>query len=358
LNGKGQTKVFMNETDDEKSRNRDLKKQIIALLVGAFIILLSGFFYLLSLYIYAETPGSAHAEKKIFSIHTGQNINIIAEKLHHLKIIQNPSKFKMLSRIKALSNKLKTGEYKLSPSMTPNEILDIIVSGKSMLYRITIPEGCNLTQVSLIIEKSELISCEKFYQVATDPTVTREMGISADTFEGYLFPDTYLFPKKTTPKIIIGTMLNRFREIFTKEWKNQANRLGLSIHEVVILASMIEKETGSAFERPIISSVFHNRLQKGMRLESDPTVIYAIQDFDGNLTREHLQTLTPYNTYKIIGLPLGPIANPGRKALEAALYPADTDYLFFVSKRDATHQFSNNIDEHNRAVKIFQIQKR
>jgi UPF0755 protein len=348
----------MNKTEDEKNGNRNLKKRIIVLSVCAFIILLSVFFYIISIFQYGNKPGSNQAEKKIFSIHKGQNIHAVAEQLHHRNIIQNPSKFKILSRIKFLSNKLKTGEYELSASMTPNEILDIIVSGKSMLYRITVPEGCNLYQVSLIIEKSELVSCGKFYQIATDPKVTREMGIPADTFEGYLFPDTYLFPKKATPKIIIATMLNRFKEIFTEDWKNQADRLGFSIHEIVIIASMIEKETGSSYERPIISSVFHNRLQKGMRLESDPTVIYAIQDFDGNLTREHLQTLTPYNTYKIIGLPLGPIANPGKKSLEAALYPADTDYLFFVSKRDATHQFSNNISEHNRAVRIFQIEKR
>ncbi|MBA4368955.1 MAG: endolytic transglycosylase MltG [Desulfobacterium sp.] len=348
----------MNKTEDGKNGNQDLKKRIIVLSVCAFIILISVFFYILSIYQYGKKPGSNQAEKKIFSIHTGQNIHTIAEQLQHLNIIQNPSKFKMLSRVKGLNNKLKTGEYELSPSMTPNEILDIIVSGKSMLYRITVPEGCNLHQVSLIIEKSELISCGKFYQTATDPKVTREMGIPADTFEGYLFPDTYLFPKKATPEIIIATMLNRFKEIFTEDWKNQADRLGFSIHEIVIISSMIEKETGSSYERPIISSVFHNRLQKGMRLESDPTVIYAIQDFDGNLTKKHLQTLTPYNTYKIIGLPLGPIANPGKKALEAALYPADTDYLFFVSKRDGTHQFSNTIDEHNRAVQIFQIQKR
>lgn len=348
----------MNKTEDEKSETRDLKKRITVLSVCAFIVFISVFFYIISIYQYGKKPGSNQAEKKIFSIHTGQNIHTIAEQLHHLHIIQNPSKFKMLSRIKGFSNKLKTGEYELSPSMTPNEILDIIVSGKSMLYRVTIPEGCNLHQVSMIIEKSELISCGKFYQTATDPKLTREMGIPAETFEGYLFPDTYLFPKKTTPKIIIATMLNRFKEIVTEDWKKQANQLGFSIHEIVIIASMIEKETGSSYERPIISSVFHNRLQKGMRLESDPTVIYAIQDFDGNLTREHLQTQTPYNTYKILGLPIGPISNPGKKSLEAALYPSDTDYLFFVSKRDATHQFSNTLDEHNRAVKIFQLQKK
>jgi len=242
--------------------------------------------------------------------------------------------------------------------MTPNEILDIIVSGKSMLYRVTVPEGYNLFQVSQVIEKSGLATFDHFYQAATDPELAHEMGIPADTFEGYLFPDTYLFSKETTPRKIITAMVNRFQEMFTENWNEQAKRLGLTIHEIVTLASIIEKETGVPDERKMISSVFHNRLRKKMRLESDPTVIYAIPDFNGNLTRKHLQTVTPYNTYKIRGLPPGPIANPGDKALEAALYPAEAPYLFFVAKRDRTHHFSTTISEHNKAVRKYQIRKR
>lgn len=153
-------------------------------------------------------------------------------------------------------------------------------------------------------------------------------------------------------------MLSRFQSVFTKEWENKAEKLGFSIHQIVTLASIIEKETGAPFERPVISSVFHNRLKKGMRLESDPTVIYSIHNFDGNITRAHLNEHTPYNTYKIRGLPPGPIANPGKEAMEAALFPADTPYLYFVSKRDRTHKFSTNITEHNRAVRKYQILRR
>ena len=157
---------------------------------------------------------------------------------------------------------------------------------------------------------------------------------------------------------IISTMVQRFRSIFTPAWEDRAGHYGFTVHQVVTLASIIEKETGASFERPLISSVFHNRLKKKMRLESDPTVIYGIKNFDGNLTRKHLKTHTPYNTYKIRGLPAGPIANPGRASLEAALFPDDTAYLYFVSKKDSTHHFSNNLKEHNRAVRKYQLSRK
>ena len=157
---------------------------------------------------------------------------------------------------------------------------------------------------------------------------------------------------------IISAMVNRFWSVFTTEWKVRAKDLGFTVHQIVTLASIIEKETGAAFERPIISSVFHNRLKKKMRLESDPTVIYGIKNFDGNLTRKHLSTHTPYNTYKIKGLPAGPIANPGRASLEAALYPERSVFIYFVSKKDNTHYFSTNLKEHNQAVRKYQLRRK
>ena len=153
-------------------------------------------------------------------------------------------------------------------------------------------------------------------------------------------------------------MINRFRSVFTTEWEARAEQLGFTVHQIVILASIIEKETGAPFERPIISSVFHNRLKKKMRLESDPTVIYGIEDFDGNLTRKHLLTRTPYNTYTIKGLPAGPIANPGRLSMEAALHPEKTAYIYFVSKKDSTHHFSTNLKQHNKAVRKYQLRRK
>ena len=153
-------------------------------------------------------------------------------------------------------------------------------------------------------------------------------------------------------------MVRRFQEVFTPAWEERARERKMTVHQVVTLASIIEKETGAPAERPVISSVFHNRLQKDMRLASDPTVIYGIKDFNGNLTRKDLTTPTPYNTYKIKGLPPGPIANPGADAIQAALYPADTDFLFFVSKRDGTHHFSKTYPEHEKAVRKYQLRRK
>jgi UPF0755 protein len=225
------------------------------------------------------------------------------------------------------------------------------------LYKVTVPEGSTLKQIAAIVESAGLATRAEFLSVAADADFVREKGIDAGTFEGYLFPETYFFPKNTAAREVITAMVDRFRSVFTEAWKKRAADIGLSVHQVLTLASIIEKETGAPSERPIISSVFHNRLRRGMRLETDPTVIYGIDDFDGNLTRKHLATPTPYNTYLISGLPPGPIASPGRAAIEAALYPADTAYLYFVSKKDGTHQFSKTFADHNRAILTYQLKK-
>jgi UPF0755 protein len=241
--------------------------------------------------------------------------------------------------------------------MTPAEILDILVSGRVRLYKLTVPEGYNQYQIAALVADADLATADAFLKSAADPALLRAKGIAADSLEGYLFPDTYYFPHQTPPGTIIATMVQNFWSVFTPAFEKRAGELNLSVHQVVTLASIIEKETGIASERPLISSVFHNRLKRGMRLESDPTVIYGIEEFDGNLTRRHLTTRTPYNTYRISGLPPGPIANPGREALKAALYPASTDYLFFVSRQDNTHYFSTNLKDHNRAVRQFQLRR-
>jgi UPF0755 protein len=232
-----------------------------------------------------------------------------------------------------------------------------MAEGKVLLRKLIIPEGASLRQIAEIAAGTGLIRESDFLKAARNTELLHENGIDAPSLEGYLFPDTYHFSRNVTPEKIISAMIRRFNEVFTPEWKARASALGFSVHEVVTLASIIEKETGAASERPMIASVFHNRLKKGMRLESDPTVIYGIKDFDGNITRKHLNTHTPYNTYRIRGLPPGPIANPGKAALEAALYPEDTRFIFFVSKDGKTHKFSSNLRDHNRAVRKYQLRK-
>ena len=260
--------------------------------------------------------------------------------------------------MKKAGRKLQAGEFILSAAKSPDQILKILIKGKVKLYRITLPEGLNIKEVAALVEKANLSTQKKFVDLCHDRSFISSLGIKAISLEGYLFPDTYFFPKHTSCENIITTMIEHFKIIFTEKWQVRTKTIGFSVHDIVILASIIEKETGDAQERPLISSVFHNRLKKNMRLESDPTVIYGIKNFDGNIKRKHLKTITPYNTYQIKGLPMGPIANPGALSLQAALYPAKSKYLFFVSKKDTTHKFSKTIREHNQAVKKYQLRKK
>ncbi len=315
----------------------------------------SSLFFELSIYV--KKPASLDRTKKKMTVYPGQTFQTTLMKLHEMKIVKNPFKFKMVAVFKGYDKRIKAGEYLLSGAMPPSEIFKVLIRGKVRLYRLTVPEGYNLYQIATLVADSGWGTKTAFLKTAKDAAWTKRAGIDADTLEGYLFPDTYFFQKEAMAEQIISTMIKQFWSVFSPEWTEKASKLGLSVHEVVTLASIIEKETGAPFERPIISSVFHNRLKKRMRFESDPTVIYGLKGFDGNLTRKHLSTFTPYNTYQIKGLPPGPIANPGRKALEAALYPADTGYLFFVSKKDRTHQFSTNLKNHIRAVKKYQLRK-
>ena len=336
-----------------------MKKTLLFIGIALLIVIGIAAGLLYELKTFASTPANKSTpEPVIVNVAQGQTLNTTAAILLRKSLIKNADKFVMIARLKGYDKRLKAGEYLLSAAMTPLQLLDIMVKGTVKLYKLTIPEGYNLFQIAELVEASNLGTKTDFIQAATDAGRVRQNGLEGKTFEGYLFPDTYFFPKKASIDSMIAAMVKRFWSIFTPDWQARAKELGLTVHQVVTLASIIEKETGAAFERPIISSVFHNRLNKKMRLESDPTVIYGIENFDGNLTRKHLTTSTPYNTYKIRGLPIGPIANPGSASLQAALYPDKTKYIYFVSRKDTTHQFSTNLKQHNQAVKEYQLRRR
>ena len=335
-----------------------MKKFLISAAIGIVLIFGVMVAFLLHLQHYAQTPASQTSQSAVITVPAGQSFSATTAALTNSRIIKEPFKFKIVARLKGYDKKLQAGEYVLSAAMSPIQILQKMATGEIKLYKLTVPEGLNLNQIADLVEAAGLASKSSFIAAATNADLTHQQDLPAETFEGYLFPETYFFPKNVPAKTIIITMVNRFRQIFNTAWQQRARQLGFSVHQIVILASIIEKETGAPFERPIISSVFHNRLHKKMRLESDPTVIYGLKNFDGNLKRKHLETPTPYNTYKRNGLPAGPIANPGKKSLEAALYPADTDYIYFVSKKDQTHQFSTNYQDHHRAVQKYQLRRK
>jgi UPF0755 protein len=304
---------------------------------------------------YAQNPASTKFEPNMISIQPGQSFKSITEKLHDNGIIDNIFKFILYTRIKGFDRDVKAGHYLLSPDMPPQKIIEVLVRGKVYLHRVTIPEGYNLHEVAALLESINIVKSSDFLTAANDSKLTEQLGINAKNFEGYLFPDTYFFEKGATPQKIISTMVKQFYNTFNPLWEKRSSDLTLSMHEIVTLASIIEKETGLAEERPLISSVFHNRLKKNMRLQSDPTVIYGVENFDGNLTRKHLQTPTAYNTYTRHGLPPSPIAAAGKASLEAALFPPESPYLFFVSKNDRSHFFSTNYEDHKTAVRKYQL---
>jgi UPF0755 protein len=333
-----------------------LKKALLLVVISIFLIVCAAFGIYIELRMYADAPAEANnSDKVVINVRQGQSLKTTADLLYQKSIIKNPLKLILVARIKGYDKRLKAGEYLLSAAMTPRQILKIMVKGAVKLHKLTVPEGYNTDQIAELVAQAGFGTKDEFSRAASDAARARILGLEAETVEGYLFPDTYFFPKDVTVEKIISTMVQQFWSIFRPEWKDRAKSYGFTVHQVVTLASIIEKETGAPFERPLISSVFHNRLRKKMRLESDPTVIYGIQNFDGNLTRKHLKTSTPYNTYAIRGLPVGPIANPGSAALEAALFPDKTAYIYFVSKKDRTHHFSTNLKEHNRAVRKYQL---
>ena len=252
---------------------------------------------------------------------------------------------------------LKAGEYGLSAAMSLRDILGAIHAGRVLEHKVVIPEGFALAQIVERLAGLKLLKAEEALALARDRQFLDGLGIKADSLEGYLFPDTYYFARGLGTRKVITALARRF----LVEWEHlapAAAALGLSRHQAVTLASIIEREAKLEAERPLISSVYHNRLKKGMPLQADPTVIYGLPRFEGNLTRDHLGQDTPYNTYLKKGLPPGPICSPGRASLKAALHPAPEDYLYFVAKGDGSHQFSRTYPDHSRAVRRFQINRR
>ncbi len=311
-----------------------------------------------------QQPVSEQRPMVIVKVPPGSSFKSVAAMFEERGFIRSRDGFYLLALLKEQLNSVKAGEYYLSPAMTPEEILEVIVSGRPIEYQITIPEGYNIFQIASILKHSKLVKeKDEFIKAVRDPALLEKYSIPADSAEGYLFPDSYLIPKGYNAHDIAVLMINRFYEIWRENaFETRAQELGTTRHKVVILASIVEEEAMRADERPVIASVFWNRLRKGMPLQADPTVRYGIlveqQVNKKRLRWKDLRRSTPYNTYTLPGLPNGPISNPGLESLRAVLYPAKTDYIYFVSRNNGTHKFSVTLKEHNRAVQKYQKRKR
>ncbi len=327
------------------------------------VVFFLGFFFLVAIFLsigfgyYLIVPAKKEAREQVFNVREGLTLKEVAGELERKGLITNKSPFLLWARLMGYSKKIKAGEYRLNSGMTPVKILHMLCKGAIITYPVTIPEGFTRKQIGALMEKKGLVNRDEFLSITGDPKTAKRYGLSGNDLEGYLYPDTYRFSRGLPAVTVIDVMVRRFWEVI-EPMLGMADGADMTIEEVVTLASIVEKETGRAEERPIIASVFLNRLKKRMRLESDPTVIYGIENFNGNLTRKDLAQRTPYNTYVIRELPLGPIGNPGFESIKAVLLPARTDYLYFVSKNDGTHYFSKTLKEHNRAVNIYQKKRR
>ena len=273
------------------------------------------------------------------------------------RLIRDKIIFLFIGRISGIDRKIRAGYYSIYGSASPLDILKMLKKGQIIEYEITVLEGDSLREVAEKLSEKGIINIEDFIQLSSDEDFLASYEIDAPTFEGYLFPDTYKIPKGMDPEDAIGMMINKMREKYSGELMVRASKLGLSEREVLTLASIIEKESATDDERYLISAVYHNRLRKGIPLQADPTAIYRIKSFREKITAKDLQRKTPYNTYIINGLPPGPIASPSIKSINAALYPADVPYIYFVSNNDGSHHFSVTAEEHQAAVKSYREKK-
>ncbi|HZR83844.1 MAG TPA: endolytic transglycosylase MltG [Candidatus Binatia bacterium] len=289
----------------------------------------------------------------VVDVAQGQRLSAIAAELEEAGVVRDAHLFALLARARGLDRRIRTGKYEMPGGQTPSEVLDALAFGRRRLFMVTIPEGLTVDEIALLLESAELGPASGFRALARDPEFVRSLALPGDpsNLEGYLFPDTYAFRTSAPAEETLGRMARRFAEVFAGEIAEAASAIGLTAHQAVTLASLIEKEAAVERERPMISAVFHNRLRLGMPLQSDPTAVYGVEGHAGPVTHADLERDTPHNTYRIAGLPPGPIASPGRASLEAAVHPAPgMRALYFVARRDRTHEFSDTLAEHQRAV--------
>ncbi|MBT4258324.1 MAG: endolytic transglycosylase MltG [Nitrospina sp.] len=336
-----------------------MHRWITKVFITGFWGLLVLIWIVISLFYYQGTrPASQDSRSVTFEVQPGMTLKQVTLELFNQRLILSPSAFQAIAYIQDKEKQIMVGEFSLSPSMLPTEIILRLTSGKTILYPLTIPEGYRITEIASLLDTQGLASSEVFILQTQDKDLIKSMDIPTDSLEGYLFPETYYLSKLTPEKKIVQKMVNTFKEkVLKSQLLKSTKESPLSLHEIITLASLIEKETGLDSERKLISSVFHNRLRKNMRLQTDPTVIYAIEKFDGNIRKRDLKIDSPYNTYRYKGLPPGPISSPGIKSIEAAIFPIKSNHLYFVSRQDGSHHFSSTLVEHNQAVKKYQLRK-
>lgn len=331
-------------------------KKALLLLLLVIVVAAAATFYI---WRGVALPYQGFQGEQFVVIETGSSVAAIGRALAEAGVVRDARSFQIAARIKGDATRMQAGEYRFAEPATAFAVVDRIARGDVYARPITFPEGRTAAEMAGIFEARGFGSRADFTAAAGDASRVGAFDSEARDLEGYLFPSTYLLPRSATAEILVGQMVQSFERAFDADLRAAASALGFSVRDAVTMASLVEEEAQIPDERPIISAVYHNRLKIGMGLQCDATVIYAMQragTWNGNITRADLAMDSPYNTYRYRGLPPGPIANPGRASLEAAVKPADVPYLYYVSRNDGSHAFATTLDEHNRNVQQYQIQ--
>jgi UPF0755 protein len=331
--------------------------KLFAALVIVLVVLGVAAYYLGAKRLYEPFKGYT-ANEQFVEVASGAGPASIGQRLVEAGIVRDPYTWRAALWVSGRARELKAGEYRFDQPMNALEVVDKIARGDVYRRLVTFREGLTIYDMSLVFEQAGLGAAEDFRKAAKDAKLIHDLDPDAPDLEGYLFPDTYALRRETPVSTLIGQMVSAFKKAFTPDLEDAAKTRGLTVRQAVTLASLVEKETALTEERPVVAAVYLNRHAINMPMQADPTVIYAMQragNYNGNIRKEDLQIESPYNTYRYPGLPPGPIAAPGKASLEAAVNPAQVDYLYFVSRNDGSHVFARTLDEHNRNVQEWQI---
>ncbi|MEZ5318213.1 MAG: endolytic transglycosylase MltG [Vicinamibacterales bacterium] len=335
-----------------------MRRAVLIVLVAGLVLAAAGGAWLRQR---LAAPYQGYAGAEVFvELPSGAGVRAIAAQLAEAGVVTDPVTFRIAARLAGADRRLQAGEYRFAGPATPWTVVDRLARGDVYAHPVTFPEGLTIREMAVVFERTGLGTRGAFESAAGDASLARAWDPTARSLEGYLFPDTYALPRRAGADGTVRAMVDGFDRAFDASLRDAAKAQGLSIRDVVTLASLIEKETARADERALVAAVYRNRLRIGMPMQCDPTVIYALMlagRWDGNIRRADLQIDSPYNTYRYAGLPPGPIASPGKASLEAALAPADVPYLYFVSRNDGSHVFASTLAEHNANVRRWQIRR-
>ena len=325
-------------------------------------ILLLAVFFLIAAALYGSAVKRRSPAGAAIDIAPGSSVQGIAKQLTEAGVIRAPKLFEVVVRMKGAGGKLRAGPYEFPAGTTMLSAIDRIARGDVLQWPFTIVEGWTVGEIAAALSGKPFLADDEtpaeFARLAASPEFSSGLGFEgARSLEGYLFPDTYFLTRPTKADALAKRLVARFRDVWRTLDAEAIRATGLDEKQIVTLASIVEKETGAGEERPLVASVFFNRLRLGMPLQSDPTIIYGLANYDGNIRKADISNPHPYNTYVHAGLPPGPICNPGRASLEAVINPAKSDYLYFVAKKDGTHHFSKTLAEHSEAVRRYQLMR-